>query len=333
MSKAHSKRRHIVVAGLAAGVAPWTGAQAQGQEGYPSRPIRVLVGHPAGGGVDMLARQLGEHIQPLLGQPFVVENKPGANGTIAAHAVAGAAPDGYTLLMASAGEIAISPHLMRRLPYQPLRDLQPVTLGTKVPNLLCVHPSLAAASTAELIALARSRPGGLTYGSSGVGNLQHLNGELFNALAGTKIVHVPYKGAAPLIAELVGGHISMGFTSVAAMFAHVKAGRLRPIAVTSRERVPAIPDIPALAETPALASYELNNWFGLFAPAGVPAGVLAALNAAAVKALSTPDLRQRLIDQGGIVAPGSPDAFRELIAADSRRFAQIIRDVNIPMEG
>jgi tripartite-type tricarboxylate transporter receptor subunit TctC len=321
-------RRRFILAGLATAA-----GSSFAQEAYPARPIRVIVPHAAGGGVDILTRHLGEHIRPLLGQPFIVENKPGANGMIGAQAAALAAPDGYTLLMASAGEIAISPHLYRKMTYDPLKDLQPVTLGTKVPNVLTVHPSVPAHNTAELIALAKARPGGLTYGSSGIGNLQHLNGELFNSLAGTRIVHVPYKGAAPLITDLAAGQITMGFTSVAAAISLVKAGKLRPIAVTSKERVLALADVPALAETPALAAYELNNWFGLFAPGGTPSAMVQVLNAAAVKALASPELQKKLVEQGGIPSPGTPDAFRALIVADSKKFAQIIRDVGIPMEG
>jgi tripartite-type tricarboxylate transporter receptor subunit TctC len=217
--------------------------------------------------------------------------------------------------------------------YDPLKDLQPVTLGTKVPNVLTVHPGVPARNAAELIALAKAQPGKLSYGSSGVGNLQHLNGELFNSLAGTQIVHVPYKGAAPQIADLAGGQITMGYTSVAAALSLIKAGKLRPIGVTSKERVRALPEVPSLSETPALAAYELNNWFGLFAPAGIAPAALAALHGAAVKALSSPELQVKLVEQGGIPAPGTPDAFRALIATDFRKFAQIIRDVGIPMEG
>jgi tripartite-type tricarboxylate transporter receptor subunit TctC len=323
-------RRRFVLAAAAAGALPQS---ALAQETYPSRPIRVLVGHAAGGGVDILARNLGEAIRPLLGQPFVVENKPGANAAIATQQVATAAPDGYTLLMASAGEIAITPHLFRKLPYDPLADLQPVTLGTKVPNVLTVHPGVPARNAAELIALAKAQPGRLSYGSSGIGNLQHLNGELFNKLAGTQIVHVPYKGAAPQIADLAGGQIAMGYTSVAAALSLIKAGKLRPIGVTSKERVRALPDVPSLSETPTLASYELNNWFGLFAPSGVAPGVMQIVHSAAVKALSSPELQARLVEQGGIPSPGTPEAFRTLILGDSQKFAQIIKDVGIPMEG
>jgi len=322
-------RRNVILSGLAAALP----LRAFAQDAWPSRPIRVVVGHAAGGGVDILARNLGEHIRPLLGQPFVVENRPGANGMIGAQTVAQASADGYTLLMASAGEIAISPHLFRKMAYDPLKDLQPVTLGVKVPNVLTVHPSVPAKTAADLIDLAKKDPGKLTYGSSGIGNLQHLNGELFNALAGTKIVHVPYKGAAPQIADLAAGQITMGYTSVAAALGLIRGGKLRPIAVTSKERVQAIPDVPALAETPALAAYELNNWFGLFAPAGMPPAALQTLHAAAVKALTKPELQKTLVDQGGIPSPGTPDAFRSLIVADSGKFAKIIRDVNIPMEG
>ena len=321
-------RRQFIVTGLAAAA-----GSAFAQETYPSRPIRVIVPHAAGGGVDILARNLGEYIRPILGQPFVVENKPGANGMIGAHLAATSTPDGYTLLMASAGEIAISPHLFRKMAYDPLKDLQPVTLGTKVPNVLTVHPGVPAKNAAELIELARAQPGKLSYGSSGIGNLQHLNGELFNKLAGTKIVHVPYKGAAPQIADLAGGQITMGYTSVAAALSLIKAGKLRPIGVTSKERVRALPDEPSLSETPALAAYELNNWFGLFAPGGVLAAHIKVVHAAAVKALSSAELQQKLVEQGGIPSPGTPDAFRSLIVSDSSKFAQIIKDVGIPMEG
>jgi tripartite-type tricarboxylate transporter receptor subunit TctC len=321
-------RRKFILAGIAAAA-----GSTLAQETYPSRPIRVIVPHAAGGGVDILARNLGEHIRAILGQPFVVENKPGANGMIGAHAAATAAPDGYTLLMASAGEIAISPHLFRKMQYDALKDLQPVTLGTKVPNVLTVHPSVPARNAEELIALAKSQAGKLSYGSSGIGNLQHLNGELFNKLAGTKIVHVPYKGAAPQIADLAGGQITMGYTSVAAALALIKAGKLRPIGVTSKERVRALPDVPSLSETPALASYELNNWFGLFAPSGLAPAIFQTVHSAAVQALASPQLQSRLIEQGGIPAPGPAEEFRALIVSDSQKFAQIIKDVGIPKEG
>jgi tripartite-type tricarboxylate transporter receptor subunit TctC len=326
-------RRQFVASGLAAAASGSLGRSAFAEDFYPSRPIRVIVPHAAGGGVDILARNLGEHIRPLLGQPFVVDNKPGANGMIGAQQAASAVPDGYTLLMASAGEIAISPHLFRKMQYDPFKDLQPITLGTKVPNVLTVHPAVPAKNAEELIALAKARPGELTYGSSGIGNLQHLNGELFNKLAGTRITHVPYKGAAPQIADLAAGQITMGYTSVAAAIGLIRAGKLRPIGVTSKERVRAIAEVPTLSETPALADYELNNWFGLFGPAGVSQANIQVVNAAAVKALSSPELQKTLVEQGGIPSPGTPDAFRALIAGDSKKFAQIIRDVNIPMEG
>jgi tripartite-type tricarboxylate transporter receptor subunit TctC len=322
-------RRSLLLSGLAVAA-----GRAFAQDAYPSRPIRVVVPHAAGGGVDILARNLGEFIRPLLGQPFVVENRAGANGMIGAeHVAKAAANDGYTLLMASAGEIAISPHLFRKMAYDPFKELQPVTLGTKVPNVLTVHPAVPAQTADELIALAKAQPGRLSYGSSGIGNLQHLNGELFNKLAGTRIVHVPYRGAAPQIADLAGGQITMGYTSVAAALPLIKAGKLRPIGVTSKERVRAIPEVPSLSETPALAAYELNNWFGLFAPSGVPAANIRILHAAAVKALSGAELQQKLVEQGGIPAPGPAEEFRALILSDSQKFAQIIKDVGIPMEG
>ncbi|GIK88226.1 MAG: hypothetical protein BroJett026_37070 [Betaproteobacteria bacterium] len=326
------KRRHVLKAGLAAGALAALPRAAFAQDAYPARPIRVIVPHPAGGGVDIVARLLGEHVRPILGQPLVIENKPGANGMIGAHQAATSAPDGYTLLMSGPGEIAISPHLYKSMNYDPFTQLQPVTLASRAPNVLLVHPGVPVSNAAELVALAKARPGQLTFGSSGVGNIQHLNGELFNKLAGVKITHVPYKGAAPQIADLVGGQITMGFTSVAAALPLIRSGKLKAIAVSSKERVPAIPDVAPLAETPALAGYELNNWFGLFAPAGLPPAVLRTVNEAAVKALGSPAMQKSIVEGGAIPSPQTPDEFRSFVAGESQKFAQIIREVGITAE-
>ena len=317
-----SRRRLLIGGGVAL-----LGLPAFGQEKYPSKAIRMVVPHPVGGGVDILARSLGEHLRAALGQPIVVENKPGANGMIGAQFTATAPPDGYTLMLSGPGEIAIAPHLVKNMTYDPFKDLQPVTLCSRVPNVLVVGPSTPANNVPELIALAKSKP--LTFGSSGIGNIQHLNGELFNKLAGVKIEHVPYKGAAPQIADIVAGQINMGYMSVAAAISLIKAGRVRPLAVTSRERVPALPDVPALAETPALSSYELNNWFGMFAPAGIARPVLQTVHTAATKALSAPEMRKFIVDGGAIPAPSTPEEFAAFIARESKMFAQIIKEANV----
>jgi tripartite-type tricarboxylate transporter receptor subunit TctC len=327
-----SKRRAALLALGASGVLLATGRTARAQGTYPTRPIRMIVPHPVGGGVDIIARKLGEQMQPMLGQPFVVDNRPGANGMLGAQATAASAPDGYTLMMAGPGEIAIAPHLHKTMAYDPFRDLQPITLASRAPNVLVVGPRTTAQNVPDLIAQARAKPGGMTFGSSGIGNIQHLNGELFNALAGTKIVHVPYKGASPQIADIVGGQIDMGFTSVAAALPLIRGGKLRALAVTSRERVPALPDVPALAETPGLEAYELNNWFGLFAPAGLPAPILQSVSEAARRALSSADMQRFIVDGGAIPSPQTPEAFRAFIGAESAKFARIIRDVNITLE-
>ena len=321
-------RREFLRSGMALGGASLLGVPAWAQDKYPSRAIRLIAPHPPGGGVDILARAMAEAMAGSLGQPIVVENRPGANGTIGAAAGAAAAPDGYTFMMNGPGEVAIAPHL-QKLTYDPFKDLAPITLCSKAPNVLVVSSNSTLRTVADIIAAAKAKPGELTFGSSGVGNIQHLEGELFNKYAGVKTVHVPYKGAAPQMADIMGGQITMGYTSVAAAMPLIKGGRLRPIAVTSKVRVPALPEVPTLAETPALSAYELDNWFGLFAPAAVPKPILVTLNAAAVKALATPELQKTIIDGGAIPAPGTPEAFAAFVAAQSQIYAQIIKEVGI----
>jgi len=322
-------RRQLLALGLSASGAMLLGRPVLAQDKYPSRPIRMIAPHPPGGGVDILARAMAEGMSPILGQPIIVDNRPGANGTIGAAAGAAAPPDGYTIMMNGPGEIAIAPHLYKQMAYDPFKDLTPITLCSKAPNVLVVGINSPLRTVVDVISLARAKPGELTFGSSGVGNIQHLEGELFNKYAGVKTIHVPYKGAAPQIADIVGGQITMGYMSVAAAMPLIKGGRLRPIAVTSKVRVPALADVPTLAETPALSAYELDNWFGLFAPAAIPKPILATLNAAAVKVLDTPGMQKTIIDGGAIPAPGTPEAFAAFIAVQSQTYAQIIKEVGI----
>lgn len=325
-------RRRVLTFGLSAGGLVLLGRGAHAQDKYPSRPIRVIVPFPVGGGVDVAARAVGEGMREMLGQSFVIENKVGANGMIGAQAGAQAAPDGYTILMASPSEIAIAPHLYKKMQYDPFKDLAPISLCLKAPNAFVVGSSTPAKTTAELIALAKSKPGQLTCGSSGIGSIQHLQLELFNKLAGVKIVHVPYKGATPAVTDTIGGQINMTFASVIGVLPHIQNGRVRAIAVTSLERVPVLPDVPTMAETPALAGYDSSNWDGLFAPAATPKPMLKVLEDAAVRAVNSPALRKNIIDTGGIPVGDTPEQFAAFIAAESKKYAQIIKDTNVTVE-
>lgn len=319
------QRRALLAAALLPGL-----ARAQ-SPAWPDRPLRIVVPFPPGGGVDIVARLLAEPLREALGQPVLVENRAGAAGMIGAQAVARATPDGTTLLLCSAGEVAVAPHLNpTRMGYDAERDLAPVSLVVRVPNVLIVHPAVAATTPAELIALARAQPGRLTYSSSGTGNLQHLNGELFNRLAGVETVHVPYRGTAPALADVAGGRVTMTFGSLAAALPLVRGGQVRALAVTSRRRMAALPDTPALAE--ALPDYELVNWFGLFAPAGTPPERIARLHQAAAAALRDAALAAKLLEQGAEASPLAPAEFGRFVAAESAKFGRIIRDGNIRAE-
>lgn len=298
---------------------------------YPTQQIRIICPFPAGGGTDLTSRLLGEQLAKSLGQPVVVENRTGASGMIGTGAAAGSPPDGYTLLVAS-GEVALNPHLYKKMAYDWDKNLQPITLLVKVPNVMAVNMDVPAASVAEFIAYAKQNDGKLTFSSSGVGNPQQLTGEMFNKMAGVKIRHVPYKGAAPQIADVAGKHITMTFVSIGAALPFINGNRIRPIGVTSLTRVSVLPDVPAIAETPALAGFELVNFFGFFAPAGIPDPVLRRLNSAAVEALKTPDLSSKLRASGFEPSPTTPEQFREFIRGESAKFARIIVEADIKLE-
>jgi len=304
---------------------------APGQPAYPAQQIKIICPFPAGGGTDLTARLLGEQFQRNFGQPVVIENRPGASGMVGTGAAAKAPPDGYTLLVAS-GEIALNPHLYPKMAYDWEKDLQSITLLVKVPNVLAVNMDVPAKNVAELIAYAKQNPDKLTFSSSGVGNPQQLTGELFNKLAGVKFRHVPYKGAAPQVADVAGKHITMTFVSIAAALPFIEGNKIRPIAVTSRTRVSALPDVPPIAEYPPLAGFELVNFFGFFGPAGLPDPVLRTLNAAAVQALKSPDMTKKLQNAGFEPAPTTPGEFRDFIKGESAKFAKIIAEAGIKLE-
>jgi tripartite-type tricarboxylate transporter receptor subunit TctC len=326
--RAHLLPRFCAVALLLATFIPSAAAQAP----YPSQQIRIICPFPAGGGTDLTSRLLAEHLARSLGQPVVVENRTGASGMIGTGAAARSPADGYTLLVAS-GEVALNPHLYKeKMAYDWDKELQPITLLVKVPNVMAVHVDVPAKSVAELIAYAKKSGGKLTFSSSGVGNPQQLTGELFNKIAGVNILHVPYKGAAPQLAALAGGEVTLTYVSIGAAKPFIESGRIRPIGVTSTTRVSALPDVPAIAEHPPLAGFELVNFFGFFGPAGLPDAMLKRLNAAAVQALKDPAMAGKLRNVGFEPAPTTPDEFRAFIRQESAKFAKIIVEAGIKLD-
>lgn len=299
---------------------------------YPSQQIRIICPFPAGGGTDLTSRLLAEQLHRILGQPVVVENRTGASGMIGTGAAAKSPPDGYTLLVAS-GEIAVNPHLYKeKMAYDWDRELQPITLLVKVPNVLAVNMDVPVKNVAELIAYAKQNPRKLTFSSSGVGNPQQLTGEMFNKMAGVQIQHVPYKGAAPQLADVAGKHITMTFVSIGAALPFITSNRIRPIGVTSTTRVSALPDVPAIAEHPPLAGFELVNFFGFYAPAGIADPILRRLNAAAVQVLKMPEVATKLKNVGFEPAPTTPEQYREFIRSESAKFAKIIIEAGVKLE-
>ena len=318
-----------VAVAVAAAAVPGAGIA---QEPYPNQQIKIIVPFPAGGGTDITARLLGEQLRRTLGQAVVVDNRPGASGMIGTQAAAKSPPDGYTLLVAS-GEIAVNPHLYKAMAYDWDKDLATVSLLVKVPNILVVNMDVPAKNVQELIAWAKGfPPNKLTFSSSGIGNPQQLTGELFNRMAGVQILHVPYKGAAPQLADVAGKHITMTFSSIAAALPLIEGGKVRPIAVTSRTRVSMMPDVPAIAEYPPLGGFELINFFGFFAPAGTPGAIVRRLSATTGQAFREVDVAARLKELGFEPAPNTPEQFREFIRGESRKFAKIIVDANVKVD-
>src|SRR6266446_9478954 len=294
---------------------------------YPQKPIRYIVPFPAGGIADVFARIIGGRIADAWGQPVVVENRAGAGGNIGAELVAKSAPDGYTLLMGSIGTQALNASLYGSMPYDPAKDFTPIALVIEAEGLLALHPSVAAGTPAELIALARAKGGKLTCGSAGVGTTSHLACELFKSMARVDVTHVPYKGNVPAITDLLGGQTSMLFATMPTVLPHVKAGKLKGIAVLGTGRSPAAPEIPALAE--ALPGFEVNNWVGTFGPAGMPAAITAKLNSEILAVMRTPDVQQRLLTEGARFTPMSPSQFSAFVAVETAKWGKLIREIGI----
>ncbi len=297
---------------------------------YPVKPVRIMVGANAGGGTDIIARILAEKYQAALGQPFIVENRPGASNTIAADLTAKAVPDGHTLLLATNTGQAIAPHLIK-LSFDTNKDLIPIALIVTVPNVLVVSPSVPANNVKELIALIKAKPDAFSYGSSGVGSTQHLAGEAFNLAAGTKAVHIPYKGSAQALADLAGGQIQMDFDTTSSAMAFIKGGKVKALAVMSPQRSPELPDVPTLAEA-GLPGVEMSTWYGLFVTAGTPKDVVNRLYAETIKVLQLPDVQKRLMALGGEPGKATPEQFAALVKSDYDRFGRLIKDANVKIE-
>lgn len=311
----------LLVLGVAALLAT---PSAESAENFPSRPIKLIVPFPAGGPADTIARLIAEKMASSLGQPVVIDNRGGAGGAVGTAAVAKAVPDGYTIGISTAGALAISPSLQDTLAYDPLKDLAPLTLAARVPELLVTAKDVPAVNLSELIALAKAKPGTLNFASSGPGSMPHLAGEMFKRHAGIDIAHVPYRGAAPAVNDLIGGHVQMMFMDVAVLLPHVQSGAAKAMAVGSKERISVLPDLPTTAEL-GFPKVEADNWYGMVAPAGLPADAVAALHAAIVAALHSPDVKAKLAEQGAITVGNSPDQFAAYLKSEIEKWADVVR--------
>ena len=300
-------------------------------QGYPAKPIRIIVSYPAGGANDIVARSVGQKMNEMLATSIVVDNRSGAGGTIGADVAAKAPADGYTLLMA-AGAHALAPSLYVKLPYDIARDFAPISISAKSTYLLVTHPSVPANSVRELIALARARPGGLNYASSGIGAPPHLAGEMFNTLAKVKMTHVAYKGDTPAIADLLGGHVDLAFLAVSATSPQIKAGKLKALAVTSAQRTPVMPELPTIAEAGGLKEFDISTWWGLLAPAGTPQDAISKLAAAMAKIAALPDIKSRFGELGVEAAANTPDQFGAFIKSEIQKFAKLARLAGVKPE-
>ena len=303
-------------------------AQAQAQA-YPNKQIHLIVAYPAGGGLDLVARVVAQRLSEAFNQQVVVENRAGASGSIGADAVARAAPDGYTLLMASPAEVVVGPAAGQKTPYNPETDLVPVALAGETPLVLVVHPSVPARNLAEFAAYAKSQPGKLSYGTPGNGSSMQFAGESFKAGTGIFIVHIPYRGAAPAINDLLGNQVSMAIVGMPPVVGHAKAGKLKVLAVTTQKRSPLMPDVPAVAELKGMADYQFTNWMGVFAPAKTPAAIVERLGAEIARMMQEPATRKRLLDAGVEPLGLQGSEFAAFLKSERQRYAQVAKERGI----
>ena len=313
----------VLVSSLLAG-------QALGQTDYPSRPVRIVVPSPPAGGTDIVARVLAQHFSKAFAQPFFVENKPGAGNMIGIESVARATPDGYTLLV-TASTLALNSVLYKKVSYDPVRDFAPITLAASAPNILIVHPALPARSLAEFIALAKSRPGQLTYGTPGIGTSPHMSMELLKSMAGIDLRHIPYRGTAAAVTDVISGQIAASFANALTARPQIEAGRVRALAVSGPRRVAALPEVPPVAEA-GVPNYVAMQWYGLLAPAGTSSAIIARVHAEAIKALRTAEMKERLAIDGAEAVGSSPAEFAMLIRNELEKWARVARSANIEPE-
>jgi tripartite-type tricarboxylate transporter receptor subunit TctC len=298
---------------------------ARSEQSYPNKPIRVIILVVPGGGADVTSRTVGQKLTESFGQQVIVDNRPGGNGIVGMETAARSNPDGYTLVLGTIGPVAVNPSLYKKLPYDSVRDFDPVARAVSALNVLVVHPSVPAKSVSELIAHAKANPGKLTYGSSGVGFADHLAGELFNTLAAVKMLHVPYKGGAPAMLDLVGGNLQVIFATVSTALGSIKAGRIRPLAVTFAKRVDQFPDWPTVAEA-GVPGFAVDNWYGFMAPRGSPKAIVAKLHAEINRILDMPDVKERLAGLGifPFVGP-TPAAFGDYIRSEIKKYEKVVQ--------
>jgi tripartite-type tricarboxylate transporter receptor subunit TctC len=291
---------------------------------YPAKPVRVVVPFAAGGTTDIVTRILAQRMEAIWGQQLIVDNRPGAGGNIGSEIVARSPADGYTLLMATVATHGINASLYRKIPYDPVGDFAPITLVASTPSVLMLHPSIPAGSVKELIALAKANPGQLNFGSSGNGSSHHLAGELFDSMAGVKMTHVPYKGTAAALIDLLGGRIQLTFDTLPSAMPYVKGGKLKAIAVTSAKRTRSLPDLPTIAEA-GVPGYEVTSWYGLLAPAGTPADIVRKLNADFVRAIRIPEVSEKMIEAGAEPVANTPEQFAEFIRSELKKWAIVVQ--------
>lgn len=304
---------------------------AQSNDAWPSKPIRFVVPYVAGGASDITVRSIAQLLTTSLGQTMMVENKAGGGGNIGTDFVAKAAPDGYTFLMAYAGPIAINPHLYKNIAFNAQKDFAPVSLMADAPLILAVHPSVPANNLAELIAYLKANPDQVFFGSSGTGGADHLAGELFRLQAGVRINHIPFKGGAQAVVDLVAGRTQLEFLTIPGGLSHIRAGRLKAIALASSKRFPLFPDVPTMTEA-GMKDFEINNWYGLSAPAGTPAPIIASMNRALQQAIQDPALRARFQEVGLVPMSNTPEEFTALIKSDSEKWQKIIQSAGVTAE-
>jgi tripartite-type tricarboxylate transporter receptor subunit TctC len=300
-------------------------------QAYPSKPVRIIVGFPPGGGTDVVARVIAQKLTEWWGQPVTIENRAGATGTIGADYVAKSAPDGYTLIMGHVNSTGLAPNLFPKLPYDPIKDFAAVAYVGYVPNVLAVHPSIPAKSVKELVALLKANPGKYNYASSGNGSTQHIAGEVFKQLTGTSIVHVPYKGSGDAIKDLLAGVVAMNFDTMPPVMPHIQAGKLRGLAISTPKRVAQLPDVPTFAEE-GITGFDVTNWYGVMAPAGTPREIVAKLNADINKAMQVPEVRARLEGVGTQLREMSAAEFDAFMKAEVAKYAKIIKDTGVKIE-